>query len=199
MTGDNLEKMIRLADAFFEAKRDPDQISVNEKEREKLSRIHPATLTQETDENGPIAWILVIPTTGRVMEQFVCRRISERELLEQTPVGEKYDALYLCSALVLPEYRGKGIARRLTADAVRSIPSGSCSTGRSVRRERGWPNRWQARSSFPCASGLTESSRPVSLGDVPRPSPGPLETGSDPGCPRIAGEEGVGDCEACNL
>jgi ribosomal protein S18 acetylase RimI-like enzyme len=121
MTGDNLEKMIRLADAFFEAKRDPDQISVNEKEREKLSRIHPATLTQETDENGPIAWILVIPTTGRVMEQFVCRRISERELLEQTPVGEKYDALYLCSALVLPEYRGKGIARRLTADAVRSI------------------------------------------------------------------------------
>lgn len=121
MTDDNLERMIRLADEFFEAKRDPDQISVNGEEREKLSRIHTATLTQETDRNGPIAWILVIPTTGRIMEQFVDRKISERELLEQTPVGEKYDALYLCSALVLPEYRGKGIARRLTTDAVRSI------------------------------------------------------------------------------
>jgi ribosomal protein S18 acetylase RimI-like enzyme len=32
-----------------------------------------------------------------------------------------YDALYLCSALVLPEHRGKGLAGRLTSRAISSL------------------------------------------------------------------------------
>jgi ribosomal protein S18 acetylase RimI-like enzyme len=32
-----------------------------------------------------------------------------------------YDTVYLCSALVLPEHRGKGLAKRLTCAAIKSI------------------------------------------------------------------------------
>ena len=38
-----------------------------------------------------------------------------------TPVGGTYDAIYLCSALVLPERRRQGVALDMTVDAVRQI------------------------------------------------------------------------------
>lgn len=113
--------MIQLADEFFETKNDPDQISVSEEVMSRLGKIHPATRSEKKDENGPIVWILVLPTTQRLMEEFVTEQINERELFERTPIGASYDAVYLCSALVLPEHRGKGLARGLAADAVRSI------------------------------------------------------------------------------
>jgi GNAT superfamily N-acetyltransferase len=117
----NLERMIRLAEEFFEMKNDPMQISVDEKTRKRLKKIHPNTMAEIRNKNGPIAWILVIPTTVALMQQFVAKTIHERDLLEKTPLRTKYDALYLCSALVLPEHRGKGIAKRLVTKAIRNI------------------------------------------------------------------------------
>jgi ribosomal protein S18 acetylase RimI-like enzyme len=118
---DNFERMIKLAEEFFGARSDPNQISVDEKILEKLARVDPATRMQEVNEDGPITWILVIPTTNVVMNRFLREEISENELLELTLPGEKYDSVYLCSALVLPENRGKGIAKQLTIEAIRSI------------------------------------------------------------------------------
>jgi ribosomal protein S18 acetylase RimI-like enzyme len=117
----NLDRMIALATEVFDAKNDPDQISVTEEDRERLHALHPATMTQEATEDGPIAWILIFPTTHDLKEQFLHRRISERVLLSSTPIGGNFEAVYLCSALVLPEYRGKGVAKRLTIDAIHSI------------------------------------------------------------------------------
>ena len=121
MGEDNLKRMIQLADEFFDMKNDPDQLSVNEDSMARLREIHPDTISEERDENGPIAWMLVIPTTNALMEAFTRGEINERELLGRTAPGGVYDALYLCSALVLPEHRGKGLAGRLAARAVRSI------------------------------------------------------------------------------
>jgi ribosomal protein S18 acetylase RimI-like enzyme len=121
VSGENLERMIRLAEEFFETKNDPAQISVSSESMGKLRRLHPATLTEQTDADGPIAWVLVIPTTMDVMQRFVAKEINERELLDSTIPGASYDALYLCSALVLPEHRGKGIAKRLLVKAVGSV------------------------------------------------------------------------------
>ncbi len=121
MAQSNFERMIQLADEVFAYRSDPDQISVTEKEREQLENIHPATLSEYNEGNGPIAWILLIPTTKRVMQDFVAHDLSERQLLEETRPGEKYDAIYLCSALVLEEYRHKGIALKLSLDAINSI------------------------------------------------------------------------------
>ena len=55
------------------------------------------------------------------MTQFINRKISEKELYELTPLNIKYEAIYLCSALLLEEFRGKGIAQNLTVKAIESI------------------------------------------------------------------------------
>ena len=113
--------MIRLADEVFGMKQDPTQISVNTKVIARLRKIHPSTMTEKNTKNGPIAWILVFPTTQDLMKQFVIRKIDEQELLKRTSLRAEYDAVYLCSALVLPEYRKKGLAKRLMCKAIKSI------------------------------------------------------------------------------
>ena len=113
--------MIQLADEVFASKSDPDQLDVNPDVLDHLRRIHPATVSQHDDGNGPVAWILLIPTTLSLMNRFLKSEISEKELYELTPLDAAYEALYLCSAMVLKEYRRKGIARQLTLDAVEEI------------------------------------------------------------------------------
>jgi len=55
------------------------------------------------------------------MTQFIDQKISERELYELTPLNTKYEAIYLCSALLLEEFRGKGIAQKLCVTAIENI------------------------------------------------------------------------------
>jgi len=121
MPKENFERMIKLAEEFFETKNDPAQLSINSEVIARLRQIHPSTLSEKNVRKGPVAWVLVIPTTLDLMEKFTTKKINEQDLLNNTPLGGKYDSLYLCSALVLPEYRGKGLAKRLTSDAIKSI------------------------------------------------------------------------------
>ena len=120
-TQENLARMIRLANEVFGMKQDPTQISVNGKVMARLRKIHASAMIEKRTKNGPIAWILIFPTTNNLMKQFIKRQINERDLLKKTPLGVKYDAIYLCSALVLPEYRRKGLAKRLMCKAIKSI------------------------------------------------------------------------------
>lgn len=121
MAPTNFERMIQLADEVFAVRQDPDQLDVDDQVLERLAQIHPATVSEYDDGNGPVAWVLLIPTTKELMEQFLRKEISERELFERTNPGDSYEALYLCSAMVLEEYRRKGIARTLTLEAVEQI------------------------------------------------------------------------------
>lgn len=115
----NFERMIELADEVFAVRNDPDQLDVNEKVIERLKQIHPDSLSEYDDGNGPVAWILIFPTTNELMNLFLEKKISEKKLFESTPLNIKYDAIYLCSGLVLPEYRRKGIAKKLALRAIR--------------------------------------------------------------------------------
>lgn len=121
MSLSNFERMIQLAEDIFAVKNDPSQLDIDQDVMERLHRIHPSTVSEYDDGNGPVAWILVIPTTFDLMNRFLEKEISEKELFELTPEGSVYDALYLCSALVLEEYRRKGIAKRLTLNAIENI------------------------------------------------------------------------------
>ena len=113
--------MIHLAEDFFATKNDPRQISVTEEVMDRLRKIHPSALSEQDDGNGPVAWVLIIPTTKLLMTQFIEKQVSESEMLQNTPIPGKYEAVYLCSALVLPEHRGRGIAKKLACDAIRNI------------------------------------------------------------------------------
>lgn len=121
MPSSNFERMLQLAEEVFVAKNDPDQLDVNQEVLERLQLIHPATVSEYDDGNGPVAWVLLIPTTLELMNQFLENKISEKELFELTPLDTTYDALYLCSAMVLEEYRRKGIAKRLVLNAIEKI------------------------------------------------------------------------------
>jgi len=117
----NFERMIQLADEFFQTKNDPAQLSITEEVMDRLQRLHPATLSDYDDGNGPVVWILLIPTTAELERQFVSGEIGEKELLDLTPVAGPYQSIYLCSALVLPEFRGKGLAKRVALESIKSI------------------------------------------------------------------------------
>jgi ribosomal protein S18 acetylase RimI-like enzyme len=117
----NFERLIRLAEEVFAVKSDPSQLDVNQQVIEHLIKIHPATVSEYRVKDGPAAWLLVIPTTTDLMNRFLAHKISEKELYELTPMDTTYEALYLCSALVLEEYRRQGITRKLALDAIASI------------------------------------------------------------------------------
>ncbi len=113
--------MLQLIDEVFATRQDPDQLQVTRQQIEKLNNIHPAALTELADENGPVIWVLMIPTTSAIMNAFIHKEISEKELLDKTKPGHSYDCIYLCSVTTLPEYRGKGKTRDLCLKAIASI------------------------------------------------------------------------------
>ena len=121
MVQSNYERIIQLADEVFSSRTDPDHLNVDENVMEHLLLIHPDTMSEYDDGNGPVCWILCIPTTLDLMSKFIDQKISERELYELTPLNSKYEAIYLCSALLLEEFRGKGIAQNLAIKAIESI------------------------------------------------------------------------------
>lgn len=121
MPSANFHRMLQLAETVFAAKEDPNQLDVDEEVISELQKLHPNTVSEYIDGDGPVAWVLVIPTTTELMQQFISQKISEKELLDLTPIDATFEAIYLCSALVLEEYRRKGIVKQLTSTAIESI------------------------------------------------------------------------------
>jgi hypothetical protein len=119
----NYEKLVRLADEVFAVKEDPSQLNVDQDVIKRLLQIHPSTISEYNDGNSPVAWVLVIPTTAELMSRFIDGEISEKELYDLTPVGARYESIYLCSALVLEEFRRKGIVKQLAINAINEIRS----------------------------------------------------------------------------
>jgi len=121
MSLSNFERMIQLAEEVFDSKSNPEQLEVNEEVLNHLYKIHPASVQEFDDGNGPVVWVLLFPTTNVLMDDFLKNKISEKQLFELTPLNIQYDAIYLCSAMVLEEYRRKGIAQQLTKNAIEEI------------------------------------------------------------------------------
>lgn len=117
----NYKRLIKLADEVFAVKDDPSQLDVDQSVLDRLKKIHPATISEYNEGNGPCAWVLLIPTTTDLMNLFVSGKITEKELYEQTQPGQTYNAIYLCSALVLEEYRRKGITKNLALSAIKKM------------------------------------------------------------------------------
>ena len=55
------------------------------------------------------------------MNQFIECEISEKQLFELTKEEKIFNTIYLCSAMVLEEYRKNGIAKNLVLDAIEMI------------------------------------------------------------------------------
>ena len=121
----HLQQMLQLVDEFFAVKNDPSQLDVTPIVMEQLNELHTATLSEEVIGDGPVCWILLIPSTQETMEKFLSGKISESDILKESMSAKKegrgFDSIYLCSAIVLPEFREKGIAKKITLDAITSM------------------------------------------------------------------------------
>lgn len=114
--------MLEMVNSFFDMKNDPDQLQVSEAAQARLQRIHPMCLTEVTNEDGPILWLLLFPTNQALVDSFLKDEINEQELFDRTPEDSKgHDCIYLCSASVLPEFRNKGLASQHTIAAVQAM------------------------------------------------------------------------------
>lgn len=120
-TPTNHERLLQLAEDAFAMRSDPAQLQVDEHVLEHLRQLHPATVCEANDAHGPIAWVLLVPTTTELMQAFVSGRITEQELVDRTPMAGPYHAVYLCSGLVLPEHQRQGLATRMTLEALEQM------------------------------------------------------------------------------
>jgi hypothetical protein len=117
----NFQRMLQIIDETFKMRDDPGQIQVTPDQQKKLAALHPSTLSELANEDGPLIWVLLIPTTSAIMNLFLQNKISEKELLDKTQVGEKYNCIYLCSVSTLPEMRGKGQTKAICIKAIKQI------------------------------------------------------------------------------
>ena len=119
----NLRRMLDLVDEVFETKSDPNQLSFTEEDMEHLQALHPACLNELSNEDGPYAWISIFPTSLILAKEFVGGKSTERELFDKTLElnPAQLDTVYLCSALVLPEFRKNKIAFNTTVQAIESM------------------------------------------------------------------------------
>jgi GNAT superfamily N-acetyltransferase len=121
MSNTYFERLIQLADSVFSVRTDPDQLDVNQEVLEHLEQLHPYCVSEWNEDAGPVCWVLLFPTTTELMHLFLENEINEKQLYERTPLSAKYDCIYLCSALVLEEFRRKGIASQLSLKAIEEI------------------------------------------------------------------------------
>ncbi len=121
MLTDNFKRLLKLTMDFFGTSEDPGQISVTPSERKKLAALHPLALTEKRTRGGPIAWLILFPTTSALMRRFLKGELTEKELLKLTPLKTRYDAIYLCAAIILPEYRRRGMMKKMVLGAIKKI------------------------------------------------------------------------------
>ncbi len=117
----NYERMLQLASDTFAVQNDPQQLNINESVIEQLQCLHPSTLSEYSTPQGPASWVLLIPTTREIMDAFLGGTISEKELLDKTPPGTPCRALYLCSAMTLPEFRNQGLTKKIALRAIEQV------------------------------------------------------------------------------
>ncbi len=109
-----------IAERIYGTASDPQMIAVKPESVEKLNNLGSKWFFYELDQNSrPISWIVVLPTQIELMKKFLGKEISEQQLLDQTKSEKHYKALYLCSAITIPEYRRQGLAFNLLTQAIR--------------------------------------------------------------------------------
>ena len=113
---------MRIAEDYFGTSDDPDQIRVSDESMAKLRALHPASVLCRVEGGHPVSWVVTVPTSRELANQFLEGRITEAELLERSQPQEMYDAVYLCASFTVPEYRGRGYALDLRKRVLAAIP-----------------------------------------------------------------------------
>jgi GNAT superfamily N-acetyltransferase len=122
MNKDSFEKIKKISEEFFGTKSDPEQIEINQENADELYKLHSGTIIYKFNEKDePIAWVTTIPTSIHVMNDFLDKKISERELMGLALKEKSFEALYLCGVFVLPEYRNMGYGKSMLLQGIEKV------------------------------------------------------------------------------
>ncbi len=122
MDQETIRTIRMMTERYFETANDPDQMRIAEWSAERILALHPSALNVLIENGEPVSWTVSIPTSRKSAERFLRGEIDERVLTDTTSPSDRYEALYLCMAFTVPEYRGRGYATKLFAEAIADIP-----------------------------------------------------------------------------
>jgi hypothetical protein len=114
----------KIAEAYFKTHEDPEQAQITEERAAWIRKEFPECLNLMKSENKVIGVTFVLPCTNELMNQFLSKEINEEDLFVQIQNKMNYDNLetiYLCSAIVIPEFRRKGLALQGTIKSIEKI------------------------------------------------------------------------------
>lgn len=118
----DIDSMMNIAEQFFGTEQDPEQIPITKESLKKLLKLDKNAFSYKKDGRGNIiGWIVLVPTNRKLAEDFINGEISEKELFDKTKPQKKYDALYLCSVIVMPKYRRKGYAINMAVNSLNNM------------------------------------------------------------------------------
>jgi len=108
----DIEKMNRIALELFGPGGDS-MVEPNLENAEKLISLEKNNLICFKENNQPISWALVLPTSREKAERFLKKEITELELFNRSVEKPLFESLYLFSVVTLPDYRKRGLSSRL--------------------------------------------------------------------------------------
>ncbi len=123
-----LTRTMELAEEFFGTQKDPSQIPISFDSYHKLIKLWPGAFVYEMKNEEPVSWGVAVPTSIELMNRFLKKEITERQLLDYTQPVEIYDCLYLCSVFTLPAFRRQGLALKLLLQLIKTAPLSQTAT-----------------------------------------------------------------------
>lgn len=108
-----MRESMALTEKYFGTASDPEQAPIIPDNAVWL-RTHIASCLNIIRYKGKMIGLsLIYPCAKKIMDDFISRKINEAELLDEmkkAAANRRPEAIYLCSAFVEPEFRGRGLA-----------------------------------------------------------------------------------------
>jgi hypothetical protein len=114
----NYQRLLELADQLFNTKSDPEQLDVNEAVINTLHQISPVLVYEHQIDQEAVAWVTLIPSNEALTEAFINGGLTEKTYFEKSVELKQFDTIYLCSAIVLEEFRHQGIVSQQCKKAI---------------------------------------------------------------------------------
>ena len=120
-TDDRIKEIHKIATDYFGTETDETQLPATQAATNhafNIGGIH--TLAVDKENGDLVGWGFSIPTTQKLMYEYLNNKITEAELFWNTKKGN-YDAIYFVSVFVKPEYRNLSIALKLINKSVEPL------------------------------------------------------------------------------
>lgn len=125
VTDKDVDDLLEMLESFFTTQYDSEQMQINGKSSKWVGENIPECSMIIKFGDEVVGSAFIIPCTKKIMEDFISSRINEAELVERVKAWEpdykKMKAIYLCSAFVKEEHRGKGLTLQGFVNSIKKI------------------------------------------------------------------------------